>query len=342
MNAYLPIGDAILIAVTALLATVVAGGFFLNRFGSRNVFRLVAWTLTAAALVTVERLAAAEPSGFRMLAIIAVLLYGMKAVVAVESRLSGKPPLPLVNWLVFCLLWFGMRPAIFLKLFRAPRPGAASLLASGLLQMAIGGGFIAAAVWTAPVSPSFQPQTLACLALLMVGLSFLVHFGLFDVLAGVLRSLGADCPKLFRAPFLSRTLTEFWGRRWNIAFSEMAALAVFRPTKRTLGPTAAKTAAFLFSGLLHELAISVPVQAGYGLPFCYFLLHAVAMHLETTAPVRRALQSRAVAHCWTAAWILLPLPLLFHWPFCAGVLLPLLCALTGHNLPWEFFTSTTP
>jgi alginate O-acetyltransferase complex protein AlgI len=296
----------------------------LNRFGDRGVFRLAAWMLTAVAAVTVERLSAAEPAGFRMLAIIAALLYGMKAVVAVELRLAGKPPLSLVRWMIFCLLWFGMRPEIFRRLFRAPRPGAASMFASGLLRMAIGSGFLAAAVWTAPGLPSFQPRTLASLPLLMVGLSFLVHFGLFDVLAGFWRALGSDCPKLFRAPFLSRSLTEFWSRRWNIAFSEMAAIAVFRPANRTLGPTAAKTVAFLFSGLLHELAISVPVQAGYGLPFCYFLLHALAMHLEIMPLVRHALQSRVVAHVWTAAWILLPLPLLFHWPFCAGVLLPLL------------------
>lgn len=324
MTAYVPNDATTLTGVAVLLAAVVGAGFLLNRFGARTTFRFAAWGLVAVAVGTVERLTAGEPAGFRMLAIIAALLYGMKAVVAAESRLAGKPPLSLAKWLAFCLLWFGMRPAVFQKPFRFLRPGAASMLAGGLTRMAIGAGLIAGAVWAAPETPSFERSTLEALVLLMIGLSVAVHFGLFDVLAGLWRFLGADCPKLFRAPILSRSLTEFWGRRWNIAFSEMAALAVFRPVKPMLGRTAAKTAAFLFSGLLHELAISMPVQAGYGMPFSYFLLHALAIRLESTRLIRSALQSRAFAYVWTAAWILLPLPLLFHWPFCSGVLLPLL------------------
>lgn len=152
-----------------------------------------------------------------------------------------------------------------------------------------------------------------------------MHFGLFDLLTGLWRGLGVDCPKLFRAPIQSRSLEEFWSRRWNIAFSEMAAIAVFRPTKTPLGNTGARTLAFLFSGLLHELAISVPVRAGYGLPFAYFVLHALAMRLEALPFIRGRLQrSRVFAHFWTAAWVVLPAPLLFHWPFCREILLPLL------------------
>jgi alginate O-acetyltransferase complex protein AlgI len=324
MSAYVPGSVATSGGVAAVLAATVVIGFLLNRFGSRQFFRFSAWGWAIVSAAAVERLCNGEPAGFRMLAIIAAVLYGMKAVAAVESRLDGKPPLSIAKWLIFCLLWFGMRPDVFQKLGRSPRPGAASLLVSGSGRMAIGAALIAAAAWTAPRTPVYEPRSIAALGLLMTGLSIVVHFGLFDVLAGMWRFQGADCPKLFRAPFLSRSLTEFWSRRWNVAFSEMAALVVFRPAKTVLGPAVAKTAAFLLSGLLHELAISVPVNAGYGLPFCYFLLHALAMRLETTPPLRRALRSPVVARVWTAAWILLPLPLLFHWPFCAGVLLPLL------------------
>lgn len=324
MNAYLP-RDPQAIAMTAGVAlSAVTAGYLLNRFAARPVWRTATWGITIAAVATVERLCRCEPAGVRMLAIIATLLYGMKAIVAVESRIDGKPPLRLFPWLVFCCGWFGMRPAVFGNFPGPVRKDALRFLRNGALLITLGLGLIVLARFIADGDELIEPQTLVALALLMLGLSFTVHFGMFDFLTGLWRRFGADCPKMFRAPIRSKSLTEFWSRRWNVAFSEMTAIAVFRPAKRLLGPAAARTTAFLFSGLLHELAISVPVQTGYGLPFCYFALHALAMHLESTAIVRRWMQSRVFAHAWTAGWILLPLPVLFHRAFVEVVLVPLL------------------
>jgi D-alanyl-lipoteichoic acid acyltransferase DltB (MBOAT superfamily) len=121
-------------------------------------------------------------------------------------------------------------------------------------------------------------------------------------------------------------LSEFWGRRWNLAFSEMTALAVFRPLRGVVGPQPATVAAFLFSGLLHELAISLPARAGYGLPLLYFALHAGAMQMETALSRRgRPVDSiRWVGRVWTLAWLVLPLPVLFHRPFLRGCVWPLI------------------
>ena len=93
-------------------------------------------------------------------------------------------------------------------------------------------------------------------ALLLPGLSLIVHFGVFDVLAGAWRRAGVDCTPLFRSPLRSASLGEFWGRRWNLAFSEMTALAVYQPLVLRIGRRPALAASFLGSGLLHELAIS--------------------------------------------------------------------------------------
>jgi len=131
---------------------------------------------------------------------------------------------------------------------------------------------------------------------------------------------------LGRAPLAARSLGEFWSRRWNLAFSEMTALGIYRPLSGTLGRKAATVAAFLASGLLHELAISVPVLAGFGLPLSYFLLHGVLVLAE------RRLESadRALshwgwwAHVWVLGWLLLPAPILFHRPFLRGVVWPLI------------------
>lgn len=120
----------------------------------------------------------------------------------------------------------------------------------------------------------------------------------------------------FRNPLASRSLSEFWSRRWNVGFSEMIAVAVHRPVRRVAGETAALFAAFLASGLLHELAISVPVHAGYGLPTLYFLLHGALVGVERKAP-------HLAGRAWTIFWLVAPLPVLFHPPFLRGIVWPL-------------------
>jgi len=163
-------------------------------------------------------------------------------------------------------------------------------------------------------------------ALALPGLSFILHFGIFNLVAGAWRYGGVDVHALFRAPLLSRSLAEFWGRRWNLAFSEMTSIGVYRPLRAAVGKPPALVVAFLFSGLLHELAISLPVRAGFGLPLLYFAIHGALMLVErglerADRPVyRRA----AVGRAWTAFWLVAPLPILFHRPFLRGVVWPIL------------------
>ena len=153
-----------------------------------------------------------------------------------------------------------------------------------------------------------------------------LHFGLFNLVAGAWRRAGVDCRPLFVAPLRSTSLGEFWGRRWNLAFSQMTAIAIYQPLVRRAGRRAALAASFLGSGLLHELAISVPVRAGYGLPLAYFALHgALVMAEGRLARAGRPIDRVAWAgRAWTLAWLVVPLPILFHRPFLAGVAWPLI------------------
>ncbi|WP_390624122.1 hypothetical protein [Fodinicola feengrottensis] len=80
-------------------------------------------------------------------------------------------------------------------------------------------------------------------------------------------------------------------------------------------------AAFLLSGVLHELAISVPVNAWYGGPLAYFGLHAVLTTAESRLRIHR--WPVALARLWTWLAILAPLPLLFHTPFREALVTPL-------------------
>ena len=281
-----------------------------------------------------ERLTIAQPAGFRMLAIIGILLLCMKAVVAVESQASTKPPLRLLNWISFAGLWFGMRPTLFVLIPGPVRHRAADLIQQGVNRLAIGTVFVVVArlIWVTPDDwfNDFVRRSLSTIFLLP-GISLILHFGVFNIVAGCWRRVGVNTRPMFRAPLLSKSLSEFWGQRWNLAFSEMTTISVFRPLRERIGPRLATMVAFLFSGLLHELAISVPVQAGFGLPLLYFALHAIAMFIEkhfeqTGRPIYRNAWSGRI---WTTAWLVIPLPLLFHRPFLNGCVWPLIGIETG-------------
>jgi alginate O-acetyltransferase complex protein AlgI len=84
--------------------------------------------------------------------------------------------------------------------------------------------------------------------------------------------------------------------------------------------------AFLASGLLHEIAISLPVGAGFGLPLSYFALHGALMLAERRLEEsgRPLSRHKWLGRAWTLFWLVAPLPILFHRPFLEGVVWPLL------------------
>jgi hypothetical protein len=89
--------------------------------------------------------------------------------------------------------------------------------------------------------------------------------------------------------------------------------------------------AFMFSGLLHELALSVPVNSGYGLPLLYFLIQGSVVLFEKLLISRkvRFLQNRVIAAIWIFFWLVVPMPLLFHPEFIKQIVWPL--AGLGHS-----------
>jgi alginate O-acetyltransferase complex protein AlgI len=332
----------VLAATLAVLAAELLVGYVLTAVRRANLARGAAWGITVTALVVVERMTALEPAGFRMLAIVGALLYGLKALVCVEAQAAGGARLSLLRFLAFALLWFGMRPSVFAASGEPKRDGARELIHRGWRRLLLG-IFMTAAAWVVWVSPiadwpalrllnkdgfTLSLRQLTATALLLPGLSLVLHFGVFNLLAGVWRRAGFDCRALFRAPLASKSLAEFWARRWNLGFTEMTSLAVFRPLRRRLGDRGAAFASFLFSGLLHELAISVPVRAGFGLPLLYFALHGVATMIERRLELAgQSLAERPwLGRVWTIAWLVLPLPLLFHPPFLRGCFWPLIGA----------------
>src|SRR2546430_13229225 len=49
----------------------------------------------------------------------------------------------------------------------------------------------------------------------MIGIILTLHFGLFHLLAIGWRAAGLDAEPIMEAPLRSKSVSEFWGRRWN-------------------------------------------------------------------------------------------------------------------------------
>lgn len=55
----------------------------------------------------------------------------------------------------------------------------------------------------------------------MIATVLILHFGIFDLVACGWRRAGFDFRPIMNRPITSRSLTEFWGRRWNGAFNQL-------------------------------------------------------------------------------------------------------------------------
>lgn len=157
----------------------------------------------------------------------------------------------------------------------------------------------------------------------MFGLILLLHFGTFQIVSLGWRSIGVNAEPIMSAPLRSVSLGEFWGKRWNLGFRQLAHQLIFGPLRRTIGAGAAGFLVFGVSGLIHDLVISLPARGGYGLPTLYFLLQGTGMTIEHSRFGKRLGLGQGVRG-WTfmMAFLAAPLFLLFHPWFVMRVMLP--------------------
>ena len=162
----------------------------------------------------------------------------------------------------------------------------------------------------------------------MTGAILILHFGTFRLLALAWRQAGVTATPLMDKPLLARSLAEFWSRRWNTAFNELAFRFTFRPLMRRTSPALAMLLVFGLSGLVHELVISLPAQAGYGLPTAYFLIQGLGMLAERTRWGKAIGLGRGLRG-WLLTIVLTAGPAfwLFNPPFITNVILPMLTAI---------------
>ncbi len=235
---------------------------------------------------------------------------------ATLAQALGEGVRPAAPWRVpaYLLLWPGMDARGFLTGTAAGRPAREGAWA------ALKTGFGAVLLWW--VARRMGSDLLAGWVG-MTGLIFLLHFGSFDGLALFWRQQGVDASPLMRAPVRSASLGEFWGRRWNSGFRDLVFGLWFARLKTRYGARTATLTLFLFSGLVHDLVISLPARGGYGLPTAYFLLQGAGLLAEHSRglPLARW-RGRWQGRVWTWLVVAGPAFWLFHPPFVRRVMLP--------------------
>ena len=225
--------------------------------------------------------------------------------------------------LLFLLAWPGMNRAEFLNR-RTNRCAGASSNApwSAMGRIALG----ALILWGGlPMIADLSPLLRGWVA--MFGLICLLHFGVLDLMAWACRAYRWNARPLMLQPLRSKTIAEFWGVRWNTAFTHLARHYIYLPTVRWIGPEPTMVVVFLASGLIHELVITLPAGGGYGLPTIYFMIQAAGMILEKRIFARKGRNGgTALRRAFTMTILATPIGLLFPPVFIHNIILPMLQA----------------
>src|ERR1017187_2041804 len=252
------------------------------------------------------------PAWVWMWTLSAAIFFGFKWITWIRARRGGLQ-MGVGRGLGYWLLWPGLMPIAFAHAGYDARPRE-WIFASA--KTALGALLVWGVARRFPVNQGLLVGWVG-----WAGLAFLLHFGVMHFLALAWRG-----PPIMCAPILATSPRDFWSARWNTAFRDLAQVVWFAPLRRRYGAGAATIGVFLASGALHELVISVPARAGFGLPTLYFALQGLGMVLE-----RRWRHNGVSRRLMT--WVIVAGPAfwLFHPPFIERVVIPFLRAIGAVN-----------
>ena len=240
-------------------------------------------------------------------------------------RRTLVPGAPLWRHAGYLLAWPGMDAAAFLNSSSNSKlspccPGewffALAKLAGGILLF-----------WgVARIVPQQYPLVVGWIG--MIGIVMTLHFGLFHLLSCGWRTIGVDARPLMNSPLISNSISEFWGLRWNAAFRDLTHRFLFRPLIPKFGAPGTIFIVFLFSGLIHDLVISLPAWGGYGGPTAFFLIQGSAILWSRSAIGRRiGLRNGLLGWAFMILVLLLSMFLLFQPVFVEAVIVPFMKAM---------------
>jgi hypothetical protein len=289
-----------------------------KRFRIRQ--QLAAWLPLAVLPIAAAWLTALLPAWAQMWAVAFAIYGGFKwATFALAPAARRATATQAAGYL---FLWTGMDADAFFGSWKPAQPRG-SELAWAASQTAIG-------LWLLfGVAPRFATShALVAGWLTMIGVVSILHFGVSHFMSLAWRKAGVNARHIMDKPVLARSLAEFWGRRWNLAFRDLMHKLVFQPLALRVGVAWATIAVFLVSGLIHDAVISFAAGAGFGLPTLYFLIQGTAVLFEHSRVGKRLGLGRGLrGWLFAAAVIVAPVSLLFHPPFITRVVVPFLEAI---------------
>lgn len=122
------------------------------------------------------------------------------------------------------------------------------------------------------------------------------------------RWFGVDVPPIQQAPVLSRSVGEFWSKRWNRPVSAWLGEYAFLPLARRRQPLLALLSAFAVSAAIHAWMFYAALGLRAALSAAaFFLLQAPIVMLEAKWRVSR--WPAPAARAWTLLWLLGTSPL---------------------------------
>ena len=301
-------------------------GTLIRTRGSRGGWRLIAWLPVVVLLIAAVWISIGWPAWERMWLMAVAIFAGFKWLTFAASRAART-----ASWassLGYLFLWTGMDAEAFFdsRVFgNAPRW---SEWAWSVGQLAVGFWLV---VGLAPKLVDVHPYVAGWVA--MTGVVSVLHFGVSHLLSLVWRSFGVDARHIMDKPLVARSVSEFWGQRWNLAFRDVMHGFVFLPLAPVVGVLWASVATFVVSGFIHDAVISFTGGGGWGLPTLYFLIQAAAVFVERSGVGRRiGLGHGLIGWLYALIVIVGPAGLLFHGPFIEHVVAPMVRAIQGLGL----------
>lgn len=277
--------------VLAVLSALVAGP---------GRLRVTATVLLLAAASAVPWIAPPVPIPRVFLSLIAAIILIKDVQIA-----TTKEPWPVWRRIWHMLEPFDSREARFV------RPAVDfRILANVLVQALIAGTMVLALMRLGALPPVLRPPLrYVCWALFVCAWMDVA----MEPLRFLHRLVGISFPAVQVAPLLSRSVGEFWGRRWNRPISGWLNRYVFLPLARRRLPALGILLAFAVSGFFHAWMVSASMPfSKVALIWTFFMAQCVALLLERRWSIRQ--WPIAPARAWTLLFLLTTSPLFFD-PF---------------------------
>lgn len=308
-----------LIVLVAVFGTTVLVLFALvHNLGAARWRRSIAWGLLLGLMLVAGTIARPWGAWWRIGATWAATYLGFKALLLLHWPAAALAGLTWWRYLGFTIGWVGMDVAPWIHAGSVvPGTIIRQRLVSGGVLLVLGSALVLLFVGLPLPEPWHLVQAWCAFTAGVVAL----FFGFTRVLAGTWNALGRTVAPVFNQPVYASSLSDWWGKRWNLSVHTVLTIAIWQPLRERIGPTWALVAVFVASGLLHEYLLSYPAGGGWGGPTTYFALQAAGMYAERQRSVRRQLRRHWWSQTlWTLGFTLIPAPLLFHPPLLRALL----------------------